>query len=87
MSWTIDWQIWTAGIVTSESVRNLLISSVVKYVSDAKNGQPLGDLYDSITGVQVPNSGHARPVVGGHLALVSPPNLMLLPELRSYQRL
>ena len=57
--------------MTTANVRDSLISSVVKYVSDGKNNQPLGDLYDSISGAQVANSGHARPVVGGHLALVS----------------
>ena len=65
-----DWQIWTAGTVTSTTVRDQFIRAVFSYASDGKNNQPLGDLYDTISGAQVANSGHARPVVGGHLALV-----------------
>ncbi|TBU30301.1 DUF1793-domain-containing protein [Dichomitus squalens] len=77
-----DWQIWTAGTVTSTTVRDQFVRAVLNYASDAKNNQPLGDLYDTIDGTQVANSGHARPVVGGHLALAcrhpAPPNLSSL---------
>ncbi|TFK82313.1 DUF1793-domain-containing protein [Polyporus arcularius HHB13444] len=67
-----DWQIWTAGIATSSSVRDQFISAVKAYAADAKNKVPLGDLYESKDGTWVPNTGRARPVVGGHLALVRP---------------
>ena len=70
MALRADWQIWTAGTVTSTTVRDQFIRAVFSYASDGKNNQPLGDLYDTISGAQVANSGHARPVVGGHLALV-----------------
>ena len=64
-----DWEIWTAALVTSTSVRNSLISSVRKYAEDGKSSQPLGDWYETTDGsVQ---GFRARPVVGGHLALVS----------------
>ena len=64
-----DWEIWTAALVTSTSVRDSLISSVRKYAEDGKSSQPLGDWYETTDGsVQ---GFRARPVVGGHLALVS----------------
>ena len=76
MALRTDWQIWTAGTVTSTTVRDQFVRAVFSYASDGKNNQPLGDLYDTISGAQVANSGHARPVVGGHLALVrrNPPS-------------
>ncbi len=67
---TPDWQIWTAGIATSNSVRDQFVSAVKAYAADAKNKVPLGDLYESKDGTWVPNTGRARPVAGGHLALV-----------------
>ena len=64
-----DWEIWTAALVTSTSVRDLLISSVRKYAADGKSSQPLGDWYETTDGSV--EGFRARPVVGGHLALVS----------------
>jgi hypothetical protein len=70
-SWTkSDWEIFTAGTVTDTAVRDFLIDSVVKYASSGKNNVPLSDWYDASTGVT--NGFQARPVVGGHLALVCP---------------
>ena len=63
-----DWEIWTAALVTSTTVRDLLISSVFKYASDGKSSQPLGDWYETTDGSV--EGFRARPVVGGHLALV-----------------
>jgi hypothetical protein len=63
-----DWQIWTAAIMTSTSARDLFISSVRKYVMDGLNSQPLGDWYETINGDV--EGFRARPVVGGHFALV-----------------
>lgn len=65
----IDWQIWTAAMVTDLSVRDLLISSVKKYAADGLNSQPLGDWYETTDGDV--EGFRARPVVGGHFALVS----------------
>ncbi|KAH9940434.1 DUF1793-domain-containing protein [Epithele typhae] len=65
-----DWQIWTAGIMSATQVRDMFVSSVLKYAGDGATNQPLPDLYDAINGTEVPGSGHARPVVGGHFALV-----------------
>jgi hypothetical protein len=68
-----DWQIYTAALLqsTSTTTRDLLIQGVYNYASGAKsaNTEPLGDWYDTVTGLI--NGFRARPVVGGHLALVS----------------
>ncbi|TBU49426.1 hypothetical protein BD309DRAFT_76359 [Dichomitus squalens] len=63
-----DWEIWTAALVTSTSVRDLLVSSVRKYAADGKSSQPLGDWYETADGSV--EGFRARPVVGGHLALL-----------------
>lgn len=63
-----DWEIWTSGFVTDTGMRDTLISSVLKYTSNGQNNAPLGDLYDTGTGVAA--GFRARPVVGGHLALL-----------------
>ncbi|KAJ6539470.1 hypothetical protein B0H19DRAFT_1213411 [Mycena capillaripes] len=63
-----DWQIWTAAIVTNTAVRDVLIGAVKKWVSDGQSNAPFGDLYDTVSGTAV--GFRARPVVGGHLALV-----------------
>jgi hypothetical protein len=55
--------------VTDTTVRDFLIGSVVKYASDGKNNVPLSDWYDASTGLS--DGFQARPVVGGHLGLVS----------------
>ncbi|KAK7695932.1 hypothetical protein QCA50_000571 [Cerrena zonata] len=64
-----DWEIWTSALVTSATVRNLLISSVRKYAEDGKSSQPLGDWYETTDGSV--EGFRARPVVGGHLALLA----------------
>ncbi|KAJ3558367.1 hypothetical protein NM688_g972 [Phlebia brevispora] len=63
-----DWEIWTSGLVTSTSVRDLFVSSVYKYASDGESSQPLGDWYETLNGDV--EGFRARPVVGGHLALL-----------------
>ena len=64
-----DWEIWTAALVSSTSVRNTLISAVRNYAADGKSSQPLGDWYETTDGSV--EGFRARPVVGGHFALVS----------------
>ncbi|KAI0744972.1 DUF1793-domain-containing protein [Earliella scabrosa] len=66
-----DWMIWTAGFVTSDAVRDQFVSAVRKYAAVGKNTQAFGDLYETADGAQGPHNFRARPVVGGHLALVS----------------
>lgn len=63
-----DWQIWTAAFMTDTTTRDMLISAVLNYASDGQNDTPFGDLYDTTNGVA--GSFKARPVVGGHLALL-----------------
>ena len=65
-----DWEIWTAGTVTSSGGRDQFIRAVRNYAASGKNSAPFGDLYQTTDGKLVAISGHARPVVGGHLALV-----------------
>ncbi|KAL0949421.1 hypothetical protein HGRIS_009482 [Hohenbuehelia grisea] len=63
-----DWEIWTAGIMTDNAARDLFISSVRKWAADGLSSQPLGDWYETTNGN--PQGFRARPVVGGHLALL-----------------
>ncbi len=56
--------------MTLTAVRDQFVQAVRSYAADGKNSQPLGDLYQTTDGTQVVNSFRARPVVGGHLALV-----------------
>ncbi|KAJ6539468.1 hypothetical protein B0H19DRAFT_960516 [Mycena capillaripes] len=63
-----DWQIWTAAIMTDVSTRDSFISAVMKTAADGLSSQPLGDWYEARDGT--PEGFRARPVVGGHLALV-----------------
>lgn len=55
--------------MSDTSVRDLFISSVKKYAADGLSDAPLGDWYETTNGG--PEGFRARPVVGGHLALVS----------------
>jgi hypothetical protein len=61
----IDWEIWTAAIMTDTTARDLFIASVQKWASDGLSSQPLGDWYETKNGD--PEGFRARPVVGGHL--------------------
>ncbi|KAJ7180223.1 hypothetical protein C8R43DRAFT_972258 [Mycena crocata] len=54
--------------MTDASVRDLLISSVKKTASDGLSSQPFADWYEAKDGT--PLGFRARPVVGGHLALI-----------------
>ncbi|KAF8914019.1 DUF1793-domain-containing protein [Gymnopilus junonius] len=60
-----DWEIWTSGIMTDTTVRDLFISSVKKWASDGLSSAPFGDWYETTDGQ--PEGFRARPVVGGHL--------------------
>ncbi|KAF5390714.1 hypothetical protein D9757_002684 [Collybiopsis confluens] len=64
-----DWQIFTSAIMTDTAVRDMFISSVTKFASGGTSSQPLTDWYDTVSGA--PQSFRARPVVGGHLALLA----------------
>ncbi|KAI0375561.1 DUF1793-domain-containing protein [Pilatotrama ljubarskyi] len=64
-----DWQLLTAALVTDNSVRDSFISSVRKYAADGNNSRPFADLYETLDGSALDT--RARPVVGGHLALLA----------------
>ncbi|KAI9063327.1 DUF1793-domain-containing protein [Trametes sanguinea] len=64
-----DWQMFTAATVTDASVRDTFISYVFKYAADGKNAKPFSDRYSSLDGTA--QDPEARPVVGGHLALLA----------------
>lgn len=64
-----DWQSWTAALVTDSSLRDQFITDINKFLADGESKAPLGDWYDTISGAS--QAFKARPVVGGHLALVS----------------
>ncbi|KAG0709752.1 hypothetical protein DFH29DRAFT_978606 [Suillus ampliporus] len=64
-----DWELWTAAIMTNTTARDMFIDSVYKYAADGESNQPLGDWYETLDGTV--DGFRARPVVGGHLALVS----------------
>jgi len=69
-----DWEIWTAAIMTDGEVRNTLIKRVVAYASNGLNDVPLSDWYETTGGTV--SGFRARPVVGGHLALLVVPNAL-----------
>jgi len=63
-----DWQIWTAAIATDITTRDLFVSSVRKYIASGVNSAPFSDWYETTNAKT--QGFRARPVVGGHLALL-----------------
>jgi hypothetical protein len=61
--------------MTNTTTRDMFINSVYKYAADGDSNQPLGDWYETLNGAVY--GFRARPVVGGHLALVSAANNVL----------
>ncbi|KAJ6598936.1 hypothetical protein DFH09DRAFT_1356105 [Mycena vulgaris] len=64
-----DWQIFTAAIMSDNNTRDMFISAVKASASDGLSSQPFGDWYEARDGT--PEGFRARPVVGGHLALLA----------------
>lgn len=64
-----DWQSLTAAFMTNTTVRDMLIDAVQSYAADGLNSVPLSDWYWANNGVV--QGFQARPVVGGHLALLA----------------
>ncbi|CCM03143.1 uncharacterized protein FIBRA_05265 [Fibroporia radiculosa] len=64
-----DWQSWTAAFMTNTTVRDMFVDAVQKYAADGESSQPLGDWYWANDGEV--EGFRARPVVGGHLALLA----------------
>ncbi|KAF8761365.1 hypothetical protein RHS01_01175 [Rhizoctonia solani] len=63
-----DWEIYTAGTVTDKGTRNMFITRLRDYLANGKNNAPFSDWYDAIWGTVV--GFRARPVAGGHFALL-----------------
>lgn len=55
--------------MSSTAGRDMFVNSVYQYAADGLNSAPLSDYYWANNGSV--NGFRARPVVGGHLALVS----------------
>ncbi|KAF5388418.1 hypothetical protein D9615_000518 [Tricholomella constricta] len=66
--WTLDWEIYTAAIMTDTAARDLFIGSVKKYAAAGTSNQPFGDWYETIDGRA--EGFRARPVAGGHLDML-----------------
>ena len=65
----LDWEIWTAAIMSDTNTRDMLISAVAQYAANGQNDAPFSDWYETTDGKEA--GVRARPVVGGHFALVS----------------
>ncbi|QRV97100.1 DNA polymerase 1 [Ceratobasidium sp. AG-Ba] len=63
-----DWEIYTAGTVGDVNTRNLFITRLKDYLANGKNNAPFSDWYDAISGSVA--GFRARPVAGGHFALL-----------------
>ncbi|KAH8830455.1 DUF1793-domain-containing protein [Flagelloscypha sp. PMI_526] len=63
-----DWEIWTAAIVSDTDARDQFISHVKNYLTSGVNDMPFSDWYETTNGASV--GFRARPVAGGHLALL-----------------
>ncbi|RYP92057.1 hypothetical protein DL770_001835 [Monosporascus sp. CRB-9-2] len=74
-TWTkTDWMMWAAAIA-SEDTRNALIRLLARWISATNTNMAFTDLYGAATG-DYPNPSlrfTARPVVGGHFALLALP--------------
>ncbi|KAH9220619.1 glutaminase GtaA [Leptodontidium sp. 2 PMI_412] len=64
-----DWEMWTASIA-SETTRQMFISDLAKWINETPTNKAMTDWYDVQTG-DFAGSFTARPVVGGHFALLA----------------
>ncbi|KAI0096808.1 hypothetical protein F4776DRAFT_651374 [Hypoxylon sp. NC0597] len=68
-----DWEIWTAA-TCSPTTRRLFINAVAYWLNETSTDLPFTDLYEVVGVGEYPlDIGHfsARPVVGGHFALLT----------------
>ena len=70
-----DWEMFAAAIA-SENTRHNLMGLLANWIRETPTNAPLTDLYDAQTGNWPIDSGYfaARPVVGGHFAILAIPN-------------
>ncbi|TQS34475.1 hypothetical protein Golomagni_05139 [Golovinomyces magnicellulatus] len=65
-----DWQMWVAAI-SSPSTKEMFITKMKQWIIQTPTNRALTDLYDVNTGDYWQNTFIARPVVGGHFALLA----------------
>lgn len=65
-----DWQIWVAAIASPET-RNGIISRIARWISVTPTNRAFTDLYDCVSGDYPGITFVARPVAGGHFALLA----------------
>jgi len=71
--WTkSDWEMFAAAIADEET-KKLMIGGLAKFVRESSTAKPFTDLYDAPTGDWPGIQFRARPVVGGHFALLALP--------------
>ncbi|KAI1500769.1 glutaminase GtaA [Biscogniauxia marginata] len=69
-----DWMLWCAAVATSPDTRAAFVDRVAKWIAETPTNRAFTDLYDAATG-DYPDglTFTARPVVGGHFALLALP--------------
>ncbi|CAJ2502899.1 Uu.00g102930.m01.CDS01 [Anthostomella pinea] len=67
-----DWELWAAA-VASPDTRDLFVNLIAEWINVTPTNMALTDLYDCETGDYPGISFTARPVVGGHFALLALP--------------
>ncbi|KAI0388618.1 glutaminase GtaA [Xylariaceae sp. FL0594] len=67
-----DWQIWAASIAAPKT-RDDIISRIANWINVTPTNRAFTDLYDCVTGDYPGINFAARPVVGGHFALLALP--------------
>ncbi|PMD18325.1 DUF1793-domain-containing protein [Hyaloscypha hepaticicola] len=65
-----DWQMWTAAIA-SRSTKAMFISLLANWINETPTNRAFTDLYNTQTGDFADGAFIARPVVGGHFALLA----------------
>lgn len=73
-TWTkTDWMMWAAAIA-SKDTRDLFIQLLARFIDETPTNKAFTDLYDAANGHYPPGlSFTARPVAGGHFALLALP--------------
>ncbi|KAF3014023.1 hypothetical protein E8E14_010344 [Neopestalotiopsis sp. 37M] len=72
-TWTkSDWEMFAAAIASVET-RDMFISKLANWINVTPTNLAFTDLYDAATGDFPGITFHARPVVGGHFALLALP--------------
>ncbi len=66
-----DWEMWTAAAFGDASpvLRTRIIENMAKYLRETPSRVPFSDWYNTATGKT--QGFQARPVVGGHFALLA----------------